>query len=72
MNELLSCAGRRAFAGGKENDMKAFCKPEMDVIEFSAIDVLTASTQATEETASEPTTESAASGGGVELPEDPL
>ncbi len=52
--------------------MKAFCKPEMDVIEFSAIDILTASVQATEETASEPTTESAASGGGVELPEDPL
>lgn len=52
--------------------MKAFCKPEMDVIEFSAIDILTASVQATEETASEPTTEPAASGGGVELPEDPL
>lgn len=52
--------------------MKTFCKPEMDVIEFSAIDILTTSAPATVETASEPTTESTASGGGVELPEDPL
>ena len=52
--------------------MKTFCKPEVDVIEFSAIDVLTTSSPATEGTVSEPTTEPAASGGGVELPEDPL
>ncbi len=53
-------------AGRKENEMKTFCKPELEVYTFSAADILTASSTDASSEPSTPTTD------GVELPEDPL